>query len=214
MSQKTIVYRFGQGVYLNITNRCPNLCVFCIKTRWHMDFHGNNLNLNGQEPEVQEVLVALEKELAAASFQEVVFCGYGEPTMRLDVLLEVGRTLKTWQRQGKFSPFKIRLNTNGLGNLINRRNIVPELKTAVDLLNVSLNAENAALWRKLVCPAPGYEDGFPAVLKFIKLCVQAGFERVTASCVENTGANPIAVKELAAQCGAGFYEREYLNEDN
>ena len=215
MSESTakIVYRFGQGVYLNITNRCPNLCVFCIKTKWHMDFHGNNLNLAGQEPTAQEILATLEKELPKAPFKEIVFCGYGESTMRLSVLLAVGQTLKKWRQQHKYPVFKIRLNTNGLGNLINHHNIVPELKTAVDVLNVSLNAEDETLWRKLVCPAPGYENGFPAVLEFIKLCVQAGFDRVTVSCVENTGANAQAVKELAAQCGAAFYEREYLDEE-
>lgn len=208
-----IVYRFGQGVYLNITNRCPNLCVFCIKTKWHMDFHGNNLNLAGQEPTAQQVLAVLEKELKKAPCKEVVFCGYGEPTMRLAVLLEIARVLKQWQVQGRFAPFTVRLNTNGLGNLINKRNIVPELKTAVDSLNISLNAENAAVWRQLVRPAPGYEAGFEAVLEFIKLCTAAGFKRVTASCVENTGADTQAVKQLAQQCGATFYEREYLDEE-
>ena len=207
-----IVYRFGQGVYLNITNRCPNLCVFCIKTKWHMDFHGNNLNLAGQEPSAQEVLSCLEKELPKAPFKEVVFCGYGESTMRLDVLLEVGRALKKWQREGKYPAFKIRLNSNGLGNLINQHNVVPELKTAIDKINISLNAENENLWRKLVQPKSGYENGFVEVLNFIKLCSQAGFEKVTVSCVENTGANPEAVKALAAQYGADFYEREYLDE--
>jgi len=207
-----IVYRFGQGVYLNITNRCPNLCVFCIKTKWHMDFHGNNLNLENKEPTAQEVLSALAAELPKAPFKEIVFCGYGESTMRLPVLLEVGRTLKQWQAEGKYSAFKIRLNTNGLGNLINRRNIVPELKSAVDILNISLNAENETLWRKLLRPSNGYENGFSSVLEFIKLCVQAGFDRVTVSCVEKTGADPKAVRTLAEQCGAIFYEREYLDE--
>ena len=212
-TQAKIVYRFGQGVYLNITNRCPNLCVFCIKTKWQMDFHGNNLNLAGHEPTAAQVLVELETELARAPFKEVVFCGYGESTMRLDVLLEVGRTLKAWRKQGKFAPFKIRLNTNGLGNLINKRNIVPDLLGAVDIINVSINAQNEALWRKLMRPAPGYENGFAAVQEFIRLCAQAGFERVAASCVENTGADAQAVKALALSCGATFREREFLDED-
>ena len=212
-SQPKIVYRFGQGVYLNITNRCPNLCVFCIKTKWEMDFHGNNLNLHGKEPTADEVLAALEADLSKAPFKEVVFCGYGEPTMRLDVLLAVGHWLKQVRAQGKYPAFKIRLNTNGLGSLINGRNIVPELKTAVDILNVSLNAENETLWRQLLRPAPGYENGFAAVLDFIKKSSAAGFDRVTASCVENTGADWRAVKALAAQYGAKFREREFLDED-
>ena len=178
-----------------------------------MDFHGNNLNLSGQEPTAQEVLLALEKEMAVAPFKEVVFCGYGEPTMRLEVLLEVGRTLKQWRAANKFPSFAIRLNTNGLGNMIAQRSIVPALQTAVDRINISLNAETEDLWRKLVRPAPGFENGFAAVLEFIKQCSEAGFERVTASCVENTGADAQAVKQLAARYGAAFYEREYLDEE-
>lgn len=213
MNERTIVYRFKNGLYINLTNRCPNLCVFCIKTKWHMRFDGHNLDLGGIEPTAEEVLSALDKELKAIPVEEVVFCGYGECTMRLDVLLEVGRTLKQWQEQGKYSPFKIRLNTNGLGNLINKRNIAAELKTAVDRINVSLNAENEQLWRQLVRPAAGYENGFQSVLDFIRACANEHFDRLTASCVENTGANPQAVRQLAAAYGATFYERDYLDEE-
>ena len=212
MNERTIVYRFKNGLYINLTNRCPNLCVFCIKTKWHMQFNGHNLDLAGQEPSAREVLDALDKEFKKAPAQEVVFCGYGECTMRLPVLLEIGRTLKAAQAAGTYPPFKIRLNTNGLGSLINGRNIAAELKSAVDSICVSLNAETETLWRKLVRPAPGYEDGFPAVLDFIRDCAAEKFESLTASCVENTGADPKAVQQLAAQCGAQFNEREYLDE--
>ena len=61
-----IVYRFGDGVYINLTNRCPNLCAFCIKTKWQMDFHGNNLNLQGNEPSPTQVVAALDEELKKA----------------------------------------------------------------------------------------------------------------------------------------------------
>ena len=212
MNERTIVYRFKNGLYINLTNRCPNLCVFCIKTKWHMHFDGHNLDLDGQEPSAQEVLSALDKELQKAPVSEVVFCGYGECTMRLSVLLEIGRALKAAQAAGKYPPFKIRLNTNGLGNLINKHNIAPELKTAVDKVCVSLNAETENLWRRLVRPAPGYENGFQSVLDFIRACAEVHFDSVTASCVENTGANPAAVQKLAAQYGAQFNEREYLDE--
>lgn len=208
------VYRFGDGVYLNITNRCPNLCAFCIKTKWHMDFHGNNLNLEGNEPSANEVVAALDGELRKAPFKEVVFCGYGEPTMRLDVLLFTAQTLKGWMAQAKYPPFKIRLNTNGLGNVINHKNIVPELRRVVDIVNVSLNAENAAVWRKIVRPAEGYEDGYGAVREFIRLCAAAGFDRVVASCVDQTGADAEAVKKIAEADGAQFYLRSYLDAQN
>jgi len=205
-----MVYRFGNGIYLNITNRCPNLCVFCIKTKWQMDFHGHNLNLEGAEPSAQEVICALEKEFSRAPFEQVVFCGYGEPTMRLDVLLEVGRYLQQIRRTGKYPPFTIRLNTNGLGNLINGRNIVPELRKVLDRINVSVNAENAQVWQKIVRPHAPYRDGYPAVLDFLKQCVAARFDKVVASCVENTGADPQKVKQTAESCGAEFYLRSAL----
>ena len=206
-----IVYRLGDGVYINLTNRCPNLCAFCIKTKWHMNFHGNNLNLSSGEPTANEVVCALEKELKAAPFKEVVFCGYGEPTMRLDVLLFVAQTLKGWIAQAKFPPFKIRLNTNGLGNLINHKNIVPELRRVVDIVNVSLNAENETVWRKIVRPAPGFEDGYEAVREFIRQCAAAHFDRLVASCVDKTGADAQAVKKVAEADGAVFYLRSFLD---
>ena len=206
MSERTIVYRFKNGIYINLTNRCPNLCTFCIKTKWAMQLDGHNLDLAGQEPTAEEILADLEKELQTPA-QEVVFCGYGEPTMRLDTVLQVGQTLK---KHARYPQFKIRLNTNGLGNLINKRNIVPELKTAVDKVYVSLNAENETLWQKLMHPAPEYKNGYSSVKEFIQSCAQAGFEKVAASCVENTGADIQAVKELALSLGAEFNDREYL----
>ena len=209
-----VVYRFGEGVYLNITNRCPNLCAFCIKTKWHMDFHGNNLNLQGREPSASEVVAALDEELKKAPFKEVVFCGYGEPTMRLDVLLFVAQTLKGWMAQAKYPPFKIRLNTNGLGNLINHKDIVPELRRVVDVVNVSLNAENETVWRRIVRPEEGYENGYEAVRAFIRSCVAAGFDKVVASCVDQTGADPKAVQKIAEADGAQFYLRSFLDAQN
>lgn len=207
-----IVYRFGEGVYLNITNRCPNLCTFCIKTKWKMNFHENNLNLAGNEPTAAAVVAALEKELPKAPFKEVVFCGYGEPTMRLDVLLFVAQTLKGWMAQAKYPPFKIRLNTNGLGNLINHKDIVPALVKVVDRVNISLNAQDEKTWRGLVRPEAEYQNGYEDVVEFIRLCVQAGFERVVASCVDKTGADVNAVRQVAQKAGAEFYVRSFLDD--
>ena len=208
-SAKT-VYRFEGGVYLNITNRCPNLCAFCIKTKWQMDFHGNNLNLAAAEPSADEVIAALEEELPKDPFDRVVFCGYGEPTMRLDVLLKVGKFLKTLRAAGKYPPFTVRLNTNGLGNLINRRNIVPELRQVLDAVNVSVNAENPAVWQKIVRPQEPYKNGYISVLDFLKKCADAKFDKVVASCVENSGADPQGVRKIADALGAEFYLRSAL----
>ena len=209
-----IVYRFGEGVYINLTNRCPNLCTFCIKTKWKMDFHGNNLNLAAGEPTSREVIAALEQELPKAPFKQVVFCGYGEPTIRLDELLLVAHTLKGWRAQAKYPPFKIRLNTNGLGNLINHKNIVPSLAGVLDEINVSLNAGDEKTWRKIVRPVPGYENGYEDVCEFIRLCVEAGISRVVASCVDTTVPDPKAVEKVACSLGAEFYLRSFLDANN
>ena len=207
----SIVYRFGNGVYINLTNRCPNLCVFCIKTKWKMDFHGNNVNLDGEEPTAGAVLAALEQELKKAPFTEVVFCGYGEPTMRLDELLFVAQTLKGWRAQAKYPPFKIRLNTNGLGSRINHKNIVPQLANVLDEINISLNAPDADSWRRLVRPIEEFQDGYEDVRDFIRACAQAGFQKVVASCVDQTGVDPQAVRQVAEADGAIFYLRSFLD---
>lgn len=209
-----IVYRFGNGVYINLTNRCPNLCTFCIKTKWNLNFHGNNLNLAAGEPTAQEVVQALGKELSKAPFEEVVFCGYGEPTMRLDVLLFVAQTLKGWMAQAKYPPFKIRLNTNGLGSRVNQKDIVPLLRPVLDVVNVSVNTAEAEEWRRIMRPAPGYEDGFESVWEFLHACVAAGFEKVVASCVEGVVSQPEKVKMKAQQMGAVFYLRSFLDEND
>ena len=207
-----IAYRFGKNVYLNITNRCPNLCVFCIKTKWKMDFHGNNLNLQGEEPSGQDILRALDTELRTAPFEEVVFCGYGEPTMRLETLLYVAQTLKGWQAQAKFPPFKIRLNTNGLGARINHKPIVAQLRRVIDIVNVSVNAENETVWKQIVRPEPEYEDAYPDVLTFLQDCVEAGFEKTILSCVDQVGADTRALTSLARQYGAQIYVRSFLDD--
>ena len=214
LSAPAIVYRFGNGVYINLTNRCPNLCVFCIKTKWKMDFHGNNLNLAGQEPSAAEVVSALEKELAKAPFKEVVFCGYGEPTMRLDILLFVAQILKGWRAQAKYPPFTIRLNTNGLGSRINHKDIVPLLARVIDEVSVSLNAPDEVSWQRLVRPVEEFKDGYEDVREFIRSCVQAGFQKVVASCVDQTGVDPQAVAQIARQDGATFYLRSFLDEQD
>ncbi len=211
-TQPKSVYRFGNGIYINLTNRCPNLCVFCIKTKWKMQFHGHNLNLCAGEPSAAEVLHDLQMEMARGPFTEVVFCGYGEPTLRLDTLLLIAQTLQGWRAQAKYPPFKIRLNTNGLGSRINGHNIVPSLRRVIDEVNVSVNAESETVWQKLVRPQEPYQDGFADVWQFLKDCVQAGFDKTVASCVDKTGCNAAEIEKMARACGAQFYLRSFLDD--
>ncbi|MFZ5975012.1 MAG: TatD family nuclease-associated radical SAM protein [Bacillota bacterium] len=147
---------YGEGTYINLTNRCTNRCTFCIRSTKE-GVGGHELWLK-HEPDANEVL---EQLWALPPSDEVVFCGYGEPTMRLDVLLEVARAAK---QKGK----RVRINTNGHANLIHKRNIVPELAGLVDTVSISLNAPDAKSYNE-IC-RPDDEQAFQAVLDFARAC--------------------------------------------
>ena len=133
------VYQFGDSLYINLTNRCPNSCDFCIR-RIKSGVSGHELWLD-KEPTLEELRAALEKE-DIAKYKEVVFCGFGEPMCRLDLILGAAEYLK---RQGA----TIRINTNGLGDLINGRDTVSLLKGYVDHFSISLNASTAEGYQKI-----------------------------------------------------------------
>ncbi|MFH1336611.1 MAG: TatD family hydrolase [Candidatus Zixiibacteriota bacterium] len=152
-----VAYPIRDSLYLNITNRCSNSCVFCVRN--YTDFvKGHNLRLN-QEPTFSEVISAMD---GLEKYREVVFCGYGEPTIRLDLLKEVARYLKSKNVQ-------VRLNTNGQANLINRRNIVSELVGLIDVVSVSLNVDNSEKYDRL-CKSKFGENAFGKVIDFVKEC--------------------------------------------
>ncbi len=150
-----IAYPIRDSLYLNITNRCSNDCVFCVRN--YTDFvKGHNLRLD-HEPTYDEVINSID---GLEKYPEVVFCGYGEPTIRLDLLKDVARYLKS-------KNVKVRLNTNGQGNLIHKRNIVPELVGLIDVVSISLNAEEPGKYRLLCKPHLG-ESAFQQVIAFAK----------------------------------------------
>ncbi len=183
----SIAYEMWGNLYLNITNRCTNECGFCVRyqsdTLW-----GYNLKLD-REPTVEDIVEAVGDP---TRFREVVFCGYGEPTTRLDVLLDVGRRLRT-------AGARVRLDTNGHGNLIWSRNIVPDLEDAVDSVSVSLNAQDAATYSEICRPKFG-EKTFDHVVGFVRECVKAGLE-VTTSVVAVPEVDVEAVRKIAAGLG-------------
>ena len=205
--ENSIVYRFKNSLYINLTNRCPNLCAFCIKTKWNMEFDKYNLNLRGKEPSAREVLDALYAEMKKAPAEQIVFCGYGEPAMRLPVMLEICDDLK----KNKY-PGIIRLNTVGLGNMIWKKNIVPQLKGRIDQIYISLNSHDPAQWAALVRPAAGYEKGYDSVVQFIKDCM-GNFDKVVVSTVGNVGVDTAAMKKFVESLGAEFYIREFLDKN-
>ncbi|MFH1619320.1 MAG: TatD family nuclease-associated radical SAM protein [bacterium] len=205
-----IVYRFHNGLYVNPTNRCPVSCVFCIKHRQGMNFRGDDLDLKGAEPDAEEIKALIEKEWREKPFSELVFCGYGEPVLRLPVLIDICRAIRKNQAEGVPADLKIRLNTSGLGSLIWNRDIVPELKENFDSVHISLNTAAPAQWEKLMQPCAEYRDrGHEGVLAFIASCA-GNLPETVVTAVEIPGMDTAAVKKLAEILGAGFRIRPLL----
>lgn len=203
---KQIVYRFHKALYINLTNRCPNSCVFCIKTKFAMRFDKYDLNLCGQEPSTQEVILALQKEMQQEPVKEIVFCGYGEPTMRLNTLLEIAAKIKQLYPQ-----IKLRLNTVGLGSLVNGRDISNDLAKNIDEISISLNSPDEKEWLKIVRPKPEYAaQGYQALLDFIKAC--APKISTTVSIVDKQNIDIEKTKKLAQSLGAKLRVREFIDE--
>lgn len=191
----TIAYRIRNSLYLNITNRCSNRCSFCPKFDDFM-VKGHHLRLD-HEPTVEEILSAVGEPAAC---EEIVFCGYGEPLIRLDAVKEVARELK--KKGGK-----IRVNTDGQANLVHGRNIIPELAGLVDTLSVSLNAADPETYVRL-CNSPFGERGFKGVCEFIREAAGT-IPTVIATAVTVPGVEIDRVRDLAERLGARFRIREY-----
>ncbi|MDO3380060.1 TatD family hydrolase [Geoalkalibacter halelectricus] len=190
-----IAYAIRNSLYLNITNRCTNACSFCAK--FH-DFtvKGHRLKLE-HEPDAAEVIAAMGDPTA---YDEVVFCGYGEPLLRLDLIKEVAAWLKE-------KGCRVRINTDGQANLVHGRNIVPELAGLVDSLSVSLNAPDATTYQNL-CHSQFGEQAFEGVKEFIRAAADV-IPEVVASAVTVPGLDIAACRRLAEELGAEFREREY-----
>ena len=158
---ETILYEVHNGLYVNLTNRCPCACTFCLRQNHDHMADSEPLWLD-HEPSFEEVKEAFGS-FAMAEYDEVVFCGFGEPTEALDVLLPTAAYVK--ENYAK----KIRINTNGLGNLINGRDVPPLFKGLIDTVSVSLNTPDPAAYYKLVRPKFG-EMSWQAMVDFAAEC--------------------------------------------
>ncbi|MFH1798113.1 MAG: TatD family hydrolase [Candidatus Omnitrophota bacterium] len=190
-----IVYEIRDSLYLNITNRCTNRCTFCV--RQHSNYvSGYDLKLSA-EPTVEEIISSLGD---VSKYKEIVFCGYGEPTLRLGAIKKISAYIK--EKGGK-----VRLTTNGEGSLIAGRDIVSEIKDLVDRVSVSLNAPSADIFDKLCLPVFG-QDTHGAVLSFIKEC-RAGGITVEITCLDIIGVQAVAgCRAIAKELGAEFRLRQ------
>jgi len=191
-----IAYKIRESLYLNITNRCTDNCTFCV--RGFTDYvKGHNLRLE-DEPAVEEVL----EEIGDPSrYKEIVFCGYGEPTIRLDLLLNVSKKLKT---KGAY----IRLNTNGHGNLIHGGSIVGRLVGLIDEVSVSLNVDTKEKYNKLCRPAFGIGT-FDKVKEFVLECKKI-LPRVSITVLDMPGVDLKECERIAKdELGVELRIREY-----
>ena len=197
-----IAYWLDNSLYLNITNKCSNDCWFCFRN-FKQGVGGFNLKLE-REPTIAEVKAELEAALPLKRWGEVVFCGFGEPTARLDVLLEVARWIR---KRGGSIP--IRVDTNGHGYALNKvRDAAEELRAAgVNKVSVSLNGHDEARYAENC--RPQFEGGFAAVLDFVKKAKKAGLD-VEVSAVRMPEVSMEKVKAIAESLNVPLRVREYI----
>lgn len=152
-----ITYTVRNGIYINLTNRCTNRCTFCIRNEGKGVYGSDDLWLD-TEPTAAEVIEDLKK-YDLSKYDELVFCGYGEPTIRINELCEIARNVKS------YSDIHIRINTNGQANLIHKKDISPMLKDIIDTVSISMNTADCESYYNVCLPTFG-KDTYEAVLRF------------------------------------------------
>lgn len=196
-----LVYELDKKIYINLTNRCTNECIFCLRQDKD-DVCGQELWLDSEDFTSEDVIEQLKKFNLSS---EVIFCGYGEPMLKFEVLRQVAKYIKE-----TYPEIKIRVNTNGHANFIYKKNVVPELVGLVDEFSVSLNASNSEEYDEL--SQPKFENAYEEVKKFIKCSADAEIETV-ASIVDGYKGRRLDVekcREIAESLGAKLRVREWI----
>lgn len=202
---ENIVYQLHDRYYLNITNQCPCNCSFCIRKNGKNVGTGDNLWLSRQ-PELPEIIGAIDAS-GIGTGEAVTFCGYGEPVCALEELKGAARYLKEKYHAS------IRVNTNGLGDLIHGREIAPELKGLVDAVSVSLNASDAARYQDIVHSRFG-EQSFEAMLQFTSACRREGI-KTCFTVVDVIGAEEVErCRRIAERLQIEFRVRQYIRDND
>ncbi len=196
-----ILYKVHNNLYVNLTNRCPCACDFCLRQNVDRVGESDSLWLE-REPSAEEVIAAFSK-FDMSAYEEVVFCGFGEPVEALPVLLTVAEYVKTHFAN------PVRLNTNGLGNLIWERDITPEFDGLIDIVSISLNTPNAARYAALTHSRFG-EGSFDALLDFARRCT-GHVPQVVMSTVETTITHEEeeACRKICGEIGATYRIRPW-----
>lgn len=191
------VYTIGKKLYINLTNKCTNNCDFCIR-HGRTGMNGTELWIESQ-PTAEDVIEQLPDDLDKYD-TEVVFCGFGEPTVNLDALEEVASYLHCKDKT-------TRINTNGQANLIHKKDVSDVIVDSCDVVNVSLNAPDAKAYQA-VCHSVYGEKAFDAMLEFAKLCKERGAD-VIMSVVDSIGTAEVEkCRKLCQSLGLPIRVRE------
>lgn len=199
----TILYVLENTLYINLTNRCTNRCTFCVRDK-DCGIGDYNLWLE-REPEATEITECLKQE-DLSRYDEIVFCGYGEPMMRLDTLLAVASYLK------KACSIPLRINTNGQANLIYKEDITPKLKGLIDTVSISLNAKNAQEYDAL-CKSVYGQAAFASLCDFAKKCADLGIHTVMSVVDVLPQGDIVQCKTVAEQNGAQLRVRALIDDE-
>ncbi|MDD6812471.1 MAG: TIGR04100 family radical SAM protein [Lachnospiraceae bacterium] len=198
-----ILYEVYDNLYVNMTNKCPCSCTFCLRrTRDEMN-HSGSLWLE-REPSVAEVIAEFAK-FDMTKYKELVFCGFGEPTERLEDLLEVAAYVK------KNFSLPIRINTNGLSDLIHGKDTAPMFEGLVDTISISLNTPDKEEYLKLTNSKFGIQS-HDAMLRFAGN-VSKYVPNVILSTVETTitKEEEKQCREICEKLGVTYRIRPYEN---
>ncbi len=199
----TITYELEGALYVNLTNRCSNNCIFCIRNN-HDSINGKDDLWLDREPSIDEIKADFEKRDISA-YSSVVFCGYGEPLMRFDECIEIASWLKK-----KYPDLPIRINTNGQANLIAKTDITPRFENIIDCISISLNAATPERYDEICQSCFGKE----AFLELQDFAIKAKkyVPKVVLSIVDHDiSAEEIEeCRRIAKNCGVDFRIRQYI----
>lgn len=203
MSDNNLVYILDGKIYINLTNMCTNDCIFCLR-RDKDDVCGQDMWLKSEKITSEDVIEQLNKYEDKIA-KGVTFCGYGEPTMKFEVLKQVAEYIKH-----NYPDTFIKVNTNGHGNVINKKDILPELKGLVDEFSISLNAQNSDLYKEL--SQPKIDNAYEAMKDFAKKAYENGF-KTTLSVVsgyKDYDVDLALCEKIAKDLHASFRNREWI----
>ena len=204
----TLTYETGGNLYINITNKCPCACVFCIRNNDDGAYGSDPLWLE-HEPSFDEMKQALD-ERDLSSYPEIVFCGYGEPTMRLSLLCELAKYIRS------VCPSAVlRLNSNGLTELYNSKEAngsAPEqIASVIDKVSISLNGGNSAVYNRVTRPAGMPDNAYDTMLDFAKRCQNAGMDVAFTVVGVITPEEIQEAQQQADNLGIPLHVREYIS---